>query len=96
MQGVSTLRYSNADLKIFLYVCVYIKKIPCEFCILNPKNSYYPKSYLPVNFGGGNKNFVGESTGEDFSRWGEVIKFLKHVALKHTQVNIPNYLMADR
>ena len=31
--------YTNADLKISLYVCVHIKKLPWKFRILNPKNS---------------------------------------------------------
>ena len=31
-------RYTNADLKISLYVCVRIKGIPCKFCVLNPKS----------------------------------------------------------
>ena len=30
---------TNADLKIFLYVCVQIKTNLSKFCILNPKNS---------------------------------------------------------
>ena len=34
------LRYTNADLKISLYVCVHIKTIPWKFHILNPKNSW--------------------------------------------------------
>ena len=33
-------RYTNADLKISLYVCVYIKTIPWKFCNFNPKNSW--------------------------------------------------------
>ena len=32
-------RYTNADLKTSLDVCVYIKTIPWKFCILNPRNS---------------------------------------------------------
>ena len=32
------------------------------------------------------------STGRDFSRWEEMIKFLKHIVQKHIQVNIPNLL----
>ena len=32
-------RYSNADLKISICVCIYIKTIPWKFPILNPKNS---------------------------------------------------------
>ena len=31
-------RYTNADLKISLYVCVNIKAIPSKFRIPNPKN----------------------------------------------------------
>ena len=31
--------YTNADLKISLYVCFHIKNIPWKFCILNPKSS---------------------------------------------------------
>ena len=33
-----------------------------------------------------------ECTGKDFSRRGEMIRFLKHIVLKPTQVNIPNLL----
>ena len=33
------LMYTNADLKISLYVCVHIKTIPWKFRIPNPKNS---------------------------------------------------------
>ena len=33
------LKIHYADMKIFLYVCVYIKTIPWKFRILNPKNS---------------------------------------------------------
>ena len=36
-----TQRYTNADLKISLYVCVYIKTIPSKFHIPNPKNSRF-------------------------------------------------------
>ena len=32
------LRYTNADLKISLYDCIYIKIIPWRFRILNPKS----------------------------------------------------------
>ena len=32
-------RYTNADLKISFYVCVYIKTILWKFCILYPENS---------------------------------------------------------
>ena len=32
-------RYTNADLKISLYVCVHIKRIPWKFRILNPQES---------------------------------------------------------
>ena len=32
-------RYPNVDLKISLYVRVYIKTIPWKFRILNPKSS---------------------------------------------------------
>ena len=35
----TTYRYTNADLKISLYVCVHVKAIPWKFCILNPKSS---------------------------------------------------------
>ena len=57
-----------------------------------------------LTFGGDNKNFVcvcvcggdgggrGGSTGRDFSRWEEMIKFLKHIVQKHIHVNIPNLL----
>ena len=40
-------RYTNADLKISLYVSVHIKTIPWKFRILNPKNSrvIYPWSF---------------------------------------------------
>ena len=31
--------YTNADLKMFLCVCVHIKTIPEKFCYPNPKNS---------------------------------------------------------
>ena len=31
--------YTNADLKISVYVYVHIKTIPWKFRILNPKNS---------------------------------------------------------
>ena len=31
--------YTNADLKISLYVCVHIKTTPCKFRIPNLKNS---------------------------------------------------------
>ena len=34
-----TERYTNADLKISLYVRVHIILIPRKFCILNPENS---------------------------------------------------------
>ena len=34
----STLRNTNADLKISLYVCVHLKGIPRKFRISNPKN----------------------------------------------------------
>ena len=33
------LRYTNAGLKISLYVCVHIKTIPGKLRILNPRNS---------------------------------------------------------
>ena len=33
-----TLKVTNEDFKISLYVCVHIKAIPWKFCILNPKN----------------------------------------------------------
>ena len=36
-------------------------------------------------FGGGNKSLG--LLGGIFCRWGEVIKFLKHVVQKHTQVS---------
>ena len=36
---VNNYRYTNADLKISLYVCVHIKLIPWKFRFLNPKNS---------------------------------------------------------
>ena len=39
MKITSCQRYTNADLKISLYVCVHKKKIPWKFCILNSKNS---------------------------------------------------------
>ena len=29
--------YTNTDLKIFVYVCVYVKIISSKFCSLNPK-----------------------------------------------------------
>ena len=32
-------RYSDADLRISLYVCVHKKTIPWTFCIPNPNNS---------------------------------------------------------
>ena len=32
------LRYTNLDSKISLYVCVHVKTMPWEICILNPKN----------------------------------------------------------
>ena len=35
----SLLRHTNADLKISLYVCVYIKRTPSKFRIPYPKNS---------------------------------------------------------
>ena len=35
---IFTWRYTNADLKISLYVCVHIKTTPWKFCILNPKD----------------------------------------------------------
>ena len=31
-------RYTNSDLKIYLYVCVHIKTIPWKFRFLNPEN----------------------------------------------------------
>ena len=31
-------RYTDPDLKIFVYVCVHIKTIHCKFRIRNPKN----------------------------------------------------------
>ena len=34
------LMYTNADLKISLYVCVHIKTIQWKFCMFNPKNSW--------------------------------------------------------
>ena len=34
-----TQRYTNADLKISLYVRVHIKLIPWKFRLLNPENS---------------------------------------------------------
>ena len=33
------VHYTNADLKMSLNVCVYIKTLPQRLCILNPKNS---------------------------------------------------------
>ena len=36
---LKTLRYTNADLKISLYVRAHIKTIPWKFCIVNPRNS---------------------------------------------------------
>ena len=33
------LRYTNADLKIWLYVWVHVKAMPWKFHTLNPKNS---------------------------------------------------------
>ena len=45
------------------------------------------------NLGGGNKNLVDGYTGVgDFSRPGEVIRFLKGIVQQPTQVNIPNLL----
>ena len=35
----SDLRYSNADLKISLFIRVHIKTIPWIFCVVNPRNS---------------------------------------------------------
>ena len=40
---IKRLRYTNADLKITLYICVHIKLIPRKFRIPNPKS-------LPVIF----------------------------------------------
>ena len=37
-QNTFSLRYTNADLKISLYVCRHIEIIPSKFRILNPKN----------------------------------------------------------
>ena len=37
-------RYTNADLKIYLFVLIRAKRIPWKFCILNPKN---PRVILP-------------------------------------------------
>ena len=40
------LRYTNADMKIFLHVCVHIKTLPWKFRFLNSENSrvIYPWS----------------------------------------------------
>ena len=35
----SLYRYTNAGLKISVYVRIHIKTIPWKLCILNPKNS---------------------------------------------------------
>ena len=32
------LRYTDADLKISVHVCIHIKAVPFIFCIYNPKN----------------------------------------------------------
>ena len=34
----NTLRYTNADFKISLYVCFYIKVMPEKFHVLDPRN----------------------------------------------------------
>ena len=56
-----------------------------------------------LNFGGGKKNLVGGGYwgggvggggggGRDFSRLGEIIRFLKGIVQESTQVNLPNLL----
>ena len=46
-----------------------------------------------ITFGGGSKNFVeGVYWRKDFSRCGEIIRVLKRIVQKPTQVNIPNFL----
>ena len=45
-----------------------------------------------LTFDGGNKNLVKGCTAGDFSRWGEMIRFLKRIVQKPTQVNILNLL----
>ena len=42
-------RYTNADLKTYLYVCIHIKTIPWKFRILNPKFVSFWKSRLIFN-----------------------------------------------
>ena len=46
-----------------------------------------------VTFGRGDKNGGGGGPVlTDFSGWGEMIKFSKHIVQKHNQVKIPNLL----
>ena len=45
-----------------------------------------------LTFDGGKRNFMGMVYWEDLSRWGEIIKFLKHIVQKHAQVNMPNVI----
>ena len=50
---------------------------------------------MGLNFGGCNKNLVeGVHWGEFFHMgiWEEMMRFLKHVVQKPTQVNLPNLL----
>ena len=45
-----SMRYTNVDLKVSLYVCVHMKTIPWKFRILNPKNFVdFLKSRLTFN-----------------------------------------------
>ena len=39
--------YTNADLKISLYVCAHIKKYPENFAVIGPKNSRVTLRSLP-------------------------------------------------
>ena len=49
-------------------------------------------SQVPLTFGGGNKNLVEGCTGGGVGEGGEMIRFLKGIFQKSTQVNIPNLL----
>ena len=45
-----------------------------------------------LTFGGGNKNLVERVYWEEFFQMGEMIRFLKDIVQKPTQVTIPNLL----
>ena len=63
--------------------------MPCEF-----EANEKLMSQVPLTFGGGNKNLVEGCTGGGggVGKGGEMIRFLKGIFQKSTQVNIPNLL----